>query len=268
MSLDCRPFRVKCADGTSLTSSALVIATGARAKWLGVPGEQELLSRGVCVSRARAAARASPLPRVVTRRRRALSRAFAPPRRHTCATCDGYFYKGRRVAVVGGGDTAMEQALFLARLGARVTVVHRKAAFRASKAMAARVLGHAAIDVAWGTVVREFVAAPAGGAPGAEPALARLRVADAESGEERELEVDGAFVAIGHVPNTQLFGDALRKDEHGYVYTIPGTTVTSVRGVYAAGDVQDAVYRQAITSAGTGAMAAMDAERWLCENGC
>ena len=193
-----------------------------------------------------------------------------PAPRHTCATCDGYFYKGRRVAVVGGGDTAMEQALFLARLGARVTVVHRKAAFRASKAMAARVLGHAAIDVAWGTVVREFVAAPAGGAPGAEPALARLRVADAESGEERELEVDGAFVAIGHVPNTQLFvhQPELKLSDEGYLLTVPGSTRTSVVGVYAAGDVQDSVYRQAVTSAGTGAMAAIDAERWLCEHGC
>lgn len=227
--LDCRPFRVHCDDDTSLTSRALIVATGARAKWLGVPGELELLSKGV----------------------------------HTCATCDGFFYKGLHAAVIGGGDTAMEQALFLARLAAKVTVIHRRESFRASKAMATRVLNHPNIEILWDTTVEHFVEGPDG-------TLATLRLGHKGKDNEtvvRDLKVDGAFVAIGHVPNTQLF-ESVRKDTEGYIYTIPGSTVTSVTGIYAAGDVQDHVYRQAITSAGTGAMAAMDAERWLCEHGC
>ena len=233
-----------------MTSSALIIASGAAAKWLKVPGEQELLSRGV----------------------------------HTCATCDGFFYKGKHAAVIGGGDTAMEQALFLARMAARVTVIHRRGEFRASKAMATRVLNHPSIEIVWNTVVREFVSKSDG--KGGQQ-LAALRIwgeplredggdalengsGDLDTPTERLLDVDGCFVAIGHVPNTELFDDdpALRRDSEGYIYTIPGSTVTSVTGVYAAGDVADKVYRQAITSAGTGAMAAMDAERWLCEHGC
>jgi len=228
-----------------ITSSAIVVATGATAKWLSVPGEAELLSRGV----------------------------------HTCATCDGFFYKGKPAAVIGGGDTAMEQALFLARMAKRVTVIHRRDEFRASKAMATRVLNHPNIDILWNTMVLQFQADPT------NEQLESLLLAEEQTMESMDDEnnvqldvevvesvfrVDGVFVAIGHVPNTQLFDDdpSLRRDDEGYIYTIPGSTVTSVTGVYAAGDVADHVYRQAITSAGTGAMAAMDAERWLCEHGC
>jgi len=222
--LKCRPFKVYCEDGEVMTSSAIIIATGASPRWLGAPGERELLSKGV----------------------------------HTCATCDGYQYKERHTLVVGGGDTAMEQALFLARVCSRVTVVHRGGTLRASKAMAARVLRHPKILMLWNSVVTEFVKGDNG----------LLESVSVESmGSTTNLPVDGAFVAIGHTPNTELFSD-LRRDDHGYVYTLPGSTVTSIAGVYATGDVADPVYRQAITSAGTGAMAAMDAERWLCEHGC
>ena len=207
-----------------MTSSAIIIATGASPRWLGAPGEKELLSKGV----------------------------------HTCATCDGYQYKDRHTLVVGGGDTAMEQALFLARVCSRVTIVHRGSSLRASKAMVARVMRHPKILMLWNTVVEEFI-------KGDDGLLKEVRVLS--MGSTTTLQVDGAFVAIGHTPNTELFKD-LRRDDHGYVYTLPGSTVTSIAGVYAAGDVADPVYRQAITSAGTGAMAAMDAERWLCEHGC
>jgi len=224
----CRPFKVTCAGGDVMTSSSLIIATGAGAKWLDVPGEQEFLSKGV----------------------------------HTCATCDGYFYKGKNTAVIGGGDTAMEQALFLARLVDKVTVVHRRSSFRASKAMVSRVMKAKNIEILWDTVVTSFLSNDG-------KKLAGLALEDRETKTETVLDVEGAFVAIGHVPNTHLFqGKGVRVNEDGYIHTIPGSTRTSIEGVYAAGDVADEIYRQAITSAGTGAMAAIDAERWLCEHGC
>jgi len=189
--LTCRPFKVYCEDGQVLTSSSVIVATGASPKWLGVPGERELLSKGV----------------------------------HTCATCDGYFYKDRHTVVVGGGDTAMEQALFLARVAARVTVVHRGATLRASKAMAARVLQHPKILVLWNTRVMRFMA------EGDVLNAVELETSSAGSlASTTSLQADGAFVAIGHTPNTELL-DGLRKDEHGYIYTLPGSTVTSVAGV-------------------------------------
>jgi thioredoxin reductase (NADPH) len=226
--LRCRPFKVTCGSGGTVLTSAIIVATGARAKWIGAPGETELLSRGV----------------------------------HTCATCDGYFYKGKRVVVVGGGDSAMEQALFLARLSERVTLVHRRSSFKASKAMIARVTRHPQIDVLWDTVLDQFNSKNG-------DRLSSVKLRNVVSQATFDLDVDGAFVAIGHTPNTQLFvKNGVNVDENGYIVTIPGTSRTSVTGVYAAGDVQDAVYRQAITSAGTGAMAAIDAERWLCQHGC
>lgn len=221
--LTCRPFKATCDDGEMITSSALIVATGASPRWLEVPGEKQFLAKGV----------------------------------HTCATCDGYFYKDRDVAVVGGGDTAMEQALFLARICHRVTVVHRKDTFRATKAMATRVLKHPKILILWNTQVMSFIG---------DEALTGIELID-QGNSSTLLPVDAVFVAIGHIPNTELFQN-VRKNQEGYIYTAPGSTVTSVPGVYAAGDVQDSVYRQAITSAGTGAMAAIDAERWLCEHGC
>jgi len=232
----CRPFKVVCADGEVLTSSALIIATGASARWLGAKGELEYLSNGV----------------------------------HTCATCDGFLYKDKHAAVIGGGDTAMEQALFLARLAKKVTIIHLRDFFRASKAMASRALNHPKIEILWSVVVKEFKSED--GEKLSHLTLQNVSYVDddgkvVEPLAETDLKVEGAFVAVGHIPNTQLFKN-VKKSEEGYIYTIPGTTMTSVAGVYAAGDAQDSVYRQAITSAGTGAMAAMDAERWLCEHGC
>jgi thioredoxin reductase (NADPH) len=165
----------------------------------------------------------------------------------------------------------MEQALFLARMALNVTIIHRRDSFRASKAMATRAFNHPKITILWNTVVTDFLSNDGGD----QLTHLRLQAVDDDGvpvefmGElkPQDFPVDGAFVAIGHIPNTKLF-EGVKKDEEGYIYTIPGTTMTSVTGVYAAGDVQDDVYRQAITSAGTGAMAAMDAERWLCEHGC
>ncbi|KAJ8598607.1 hypothetical protein CTAYLR_001708 [Chrysophaeum taylorii] len=224
--LRCRPFRVYCENEEEITSSALVVAAGASPRWLGVPGEHKFLSKGV----------------------------------HTCATCDGYFYRNGHAAVIGGGDTAMEQALFLARICERVTLVHRGDTFRASKTMATRVLKHPNILILWNTVVEAFK----GDDDDDDQKLSALELRNDQS--RTVLRVDAAFVAIGHTPNTGLFD--VRKNLEGYIYTAPGSTLTSVPGVFAAGDVQDPVYRQAITSAGTGAMAAIDAERWLCEHGC
>lgn len=227
--LDCRPFKVHCEDGEVVTSSALIVATGASPRWLHVPGEAYFLARGV----------------------------------HTCATCDGYFYRERHAAVVGGGDTAMEQALFLARICDRVTMIHRGETFRASKAMATRVLQHDKILILWRTLVRAFRPHPD---DAHKLGALELVTVGTAANSTAVVDVDAAFVAIGHEPNTQLFD--LKKDPDGYIYTVPGSTLTSVAGVFAAGDVQDPVYRQAITSAGSGAMAGIDAERWLCEHGC
>merc|ERR1712129_144104 len=190
--IGCRPFKVVCAGGEILTSSALIIATGARARWLGAKGEQEYLSKGV----------------------------------HTCATCDGFFYKDKHVAVIGGGDTAMEQALFLARLAKKVSIIHRRGSFRASKAMASRALNHPNIEILWSTVVTEFKSED--GKKLSHLALQPLKEAAEFEGESvefvgdeftppKDLKVDDAFVAIGHIPNTQLFKD-VKKNEEGYIY--------------------------------------------------
>ena len=218
--LDCRPFRVQCTSGLEMTSSSLILASGARTKWLEVPGEEQYLSRGV----------------------------------HSCATCDGYFYRGKNVAVVGGGDTAMEQALFLARMAEKVTVIHRRDSFRASKAMATRVLSHPHIEILWETTILEYLGShqmpqnlstsAKDGDDHSSDDLKGIRIRTNaepnESGESqqevRTLPIDGVFVAVGHTPNTELFG-GVKRDEYGYIYTVPGSTLTSVTGVYAAGDV-------------------------------
>jgi len=225
--LNCRPFRVECEDGEVVTSSALIVATGASPRWLDVPGERDFVAKGV----------------------------------HTCATCDGYFYREKHAAVVGGGDTAMEQALFLARICERVTLVHRGDTFRASKAMATRVLKHPKILVLWSTVVTAFL--PSESSPARLGAL-HLVTKDTS---HTVLPVDAAFVAIGHHPNTRLFPD-LKQNDNGYLYTLPRSSQTNVAGVFAAGDSQDDKYMQAVTAAASGAIAALDAERWLCEHGC
>jgi thioredoxin reductase (NADPH) len=214
-----RPFRVS-ASGDEFEAKTVIISTGATAKWLGIPGEVSLTGKGVSA----------------------------------CATCDGFFFKDQELVVVGGGDTAMEEALFLTKFASKVTVVHRRDEFRASKIMADRVLSHDKIDVVWNTVVTEIHG---------DSSVTGVTLEDVNSGERRQFPADGLFVAIGHKPNTEIFADHLECDENGYIIVEPGTTRTSVEGVFAAGDVADHIYRQAVTAAGTGCMAAIDAERWL-----
>jgi thioredoxin reductase (NADPH) len=215
------PKRVS-VGGDDFTADAVIIATGATAKWLGVPGELELTGRGVSA----------------------------------CATCDGFFFRDQELIVVGGGDTAMEEALFLTKFASKVVVVHRRDEFRASKIMAARVLDHPKIEVMWNTIVT--------GINGVD-SVSSVTLENTVTGEVEERQVDGVFIAIGHKPATDLFVDQIDLDENGYIEIQPGTTKTSLSGVFAAGDVADHVYRQAVTAAGTGCMAAMDAERWLAD---
>ncbi|HEX9848640.1 MAG TPA: thioredoxin-disulfide reductase [Acidimicrobiia bacterium] len=217
-----QPFQVK-VGADEYEADAVIIATGAEAKWLGVPGEKTLTGRGVSA----------------------------------CATCDGFFFRDQELIVVGGGDTAMEEALFLTKFASKVTIVHRRDEFRASKIMAARAIDHEKIDVLWNTVVTEVKG---------EDTVTAVTLQDTVTGESRDLRTDGMFVAIGHKPTTDLFVGQLDMDDNGYLVAgIDGGTQTSVEGVYAAGDVADHVYRQAVTAAGTGCMAAIDAERWLAE---
>jgi thioredoxin reductase (NADPH) len=213
-----RPFRAW-VDGSEYQAQTVIISTGASARWLGIPGEAELRGFGVSA----------------------------------CATCEGFFFRDRAIAVAGGGDSAMEEALFLTKFASRVTIIHRRDEFRASKIMAHRALEHPKIDVIWNTVIEEVVG---------DGAVRSLRLRDVLTGDTSDLAVDGLFVAIGHTPNTDIFKGQIELDDAGYIVT-NGNTMTSVEGVFAAGDVVDKVYRQAITAAGMGCSAAIDAERWL-----
>ena len=213
-----RPFQVTAA-GVVYHADAVIIATGAGTNWLGLPNEQKLIGHGVS----------------------------------SCAPCDALFFRGKEVAVVGGGDSAMEEALVLTKFATKVTIVHRRDRFRASKIMADRALRHAKIEVLWNTVVDDVVG---------DGSLTGLRLHDVTTGEAREFRVDGLFVAIGHTPNTELFRGQIALDEKGYV-VLKRHTMTSVPGVFAAGDVHDARYRQAVTAAAWGCMAAMDVEKYL-----
>jgi thioredoxin reductase (NADPH) len=218
-----RPWRLRVGTA-AVHTDALIIATGATARLLGLEAEKRLMGYGVS----------------------------------TCATCDGFFFRDKEVVVVGGGDTAMEEALFLTRFATKVTVIHRRDQLRASKIMQERAFKHARIGFLWDTVVEDIL-----GKPGQEGGVKAVKVRHVRTGEVHELKTDGVFLAIGHIPNSGLFRGQLELDAQGYVMTRSGTTATSVEGVFAAGDVVDKVYRQAVTAAGTGCMAAIDAERWL-----
>jgi len=219
-----RPFLIQ-GESVSYRSEAVIIATGATAKWLSVKGEDIYKNRGVSA----------------------------------CATCDGAFFKKQDVLVVGGGDTAMEEATYLAKIVNHVTLLHRRDTLRASKIMQDRVLNNPKISVMWNSAVDEVV--------GNEQGMTGAVVRNLKTNDTQLLTATGLFVAIGHVPNTQLFQGVLETHQNGYLKTEPGTTRTNIEGVFAAGDVQDAVYRQAVTAAGTGCMAAIEAERWLIEQG-
>jgi thioredoxin reductase (NADPH) len=218
-----RPFKVWIGEDR-YDAESIVISTGASARWLGIEGEQRLTGFGVSA----------------------------------CATCDGFFFRDKELVVVGGGDSAMEEALFLTKFASKVTVIHRRDEFRASAIMADRVLNHPKIDVVWNSVVTEVLG---------ETVVEGVVLKNTETGETTEFKTDGMFVAIGHDPNTEVFQGHVDLDSQGYIVTAPGTTLTSVEGVYAAGDVTDKVYRQAVTAAGLGCQAALDAERWLESNG-
>jgi thioredoxin reductase (NADPH) len=216
-----RPFTALADNGKTITADTVIIATGASAKWLGLESEKRFMGQGVS----------------------------------GCATCDGFFYRGKEVAIVGGGDTAAEEATYLAKLCKKVYMIHRRDALRASKAMQHKVQNTPNIEMVWNSVPEEVL--------GDENGVTGVRVRNVVTGESRDLDVWGFFVAIGHSPNTEVFRGQVELDEMGYVKTVPGATKTSVEGVFACGDVQDHYYRQAVTAAGTGCMAAIEAERYL-----
>lgn len=214
-----RPFKIWVGQDL-YEADSVIISTGASARWLDVPGEGRLTGYGVSA----------------------------------CATCDGFFFRDKELIVVGGGDSAMEEALFLTKFASKVAVIHRRDALRASTIMSDRVLNHPKIDVMWDTTVAEVYG---------ETVVEGVKLRSITTDEITDFPTDGVFVAIGHIPNTKIFADHLDLDDAGYILTDPGQTTTSVEGVHAAGDVSDKVYRQAITAAGVGCQAALDAERWL-----
>ena len=220
-----RPFRVTAGD-TALEAHSVIVATGASAKMLGLPNEGKLIGRGVS----------------------------------TCATCDGFFFRDQNIMVVGGGDSALEEALFLSRLGRKVEVVHRRDTLRASKIMQERAFKNPKISFTWDTTVTDVKDVDAG-------KVTAVRLKNLKTGAEWETQVDGLFIAIGHEPNTAIFAGQVDLLPNGYIKVVAGTTQTSVPGVFAAGDVQDFTYRQAVTAAGSGCMAALDAERYLAALG-
>jgi len=220
-----RPIHLKGDSGTEYRADALIIATGAQAKWLGLPSEEKFKGYGVSA----------------------------------CATCDGFFYRDKPVLVVGGGNTAVEEALFLTNFASKVTLVHRRDELRAEKILQARLLKHEKVEVIWDSVLEEVLG-------GGEPStVTGAKIKNAKTGEITELQVDGVFIAIGHAPATELFQGQLKMTPNNYVITAPDSTETEIAGVFAAGDVTDEIYRQAVTAAGQGCMAALEAEKYLAE---
>ncbi|WP_428493135.1 thioredoxin-disulfide reductase [Rhodopila sp.] len=221
-----RPFRCHGDSGDDYIADAVIIATGAQARWLGLESEQTLQGRGVSA----------------------------------CATCDGFFYRGKNVAVVGGGNTAVEEALYLTHHADKVTLIHRRGSLRAEKILQTRLFAHPKIDVVWNSTVQEILG---GGMP---EVVTGIRLHNQATGTEAVVAADGVFIAIGHTPTTAIFAGHLDMDADGYIRTTPGFTRTSVPGVFGAGDVQDKIFRQAVTAAGTGCMAALEAEKFIAEH--
>ena len=220
MDLTKKPFLINCEDGTEVEAKTVIISTGASAKYLGLPNEKELIGKGVSA----------------------------------CATCDGFFFRNKIVHVVGGGDTAMEEASFLTRFAEKVTIIHRRGSLRASKPMQQRAFDNPKIDILWNTVVEEILFDDNG--------VKGIRVKNTETNESTERKTDGFFLGIGHTPNTGFLGNQVQLDENGFIKTQSGPD-TNIPGIFACGDVQDPFYRQAITAAGSGCMAAMKAEKFL-----
>ena len=223
LDLSRRPFRIECDSGRALTADTIILATGAKAKWLELPSEQAFKGYGVSA----------------------------------CATCDGFFFRGKKVIVVGGGNSAVEEALYLSNIASHVTVVHRRDSFRAEKILQDRLFQRANVEVKWNRAIEEVLG---GGAP---LAVTGARVHNLKTGAREEIAAEGFFVAIGHAPASDLAKGQLILKPNGYVQTAPGSTATSIDGVFAAGDVADDIFRQAVTAAGLGCMAALEAERWL-----
>jgi len=222
-----RPFTVTTDSGTVWTCDSLIVATGAQAKWLGIPSEKQFMGFGVSA----------------------------------CATCDGFFYRGKNVIVVGGGNSAVEEALYLSNLAAKVTIVHRRDSFRAEKILQQRVFDKENIDIIWDTEVVEYLGTPP--QPPMPASVNGIRLKNRKTGVSTDMPIDGVFVAIGHAPAVSLFKDKLKHKSNGYLWTAPDSTATDIPGVFAAGDVTDDIYRQAVTAAGMGCMAALEAERYL-----
>lgn len=214
-----RPFTVT-AEGQNYTADSIIIATGASARWLGIESEQKFMGFGISA----------------------------------CATCDGFFFKDKEIIVVGGGDSAMEEAMFLTKFASKVYIVHRREGFRSSKIMLEKARKNEKIEFLLNKVIEEIKG---------EKTVSSVVLKDTQSGESNDMNIDGIFMAIGHIPNTQVFGDKIDSDESGYIKTEPASTRTNIEGVFACGDVQDKIYRQAVTAAGSGCMAAIDAEKYL-----
>ena len=224
-SLSSKPFELTGDSGNKYTCDALIISTGAQAKWLGLESEDKYQGFGVSA----------------------------------CATCDGFFFRDKNVVVIGGGNTAVEEALYLTNHANKVTLIHRRDTLRAEKLLQDRLMKNKKIEIVWNTVVKEIL----GKEEGTLKALTGVKVQDLKENKTSEIPTDGVFVAIGHVPNTGIFNGQLNMDKEGYIITKPDSTATNIEGVYAAGDVQDPIYRQAVTAAGTGCMAALEAEKYL-----